>query len=171
MKNWTTMAYSVQRSDNLKEIIVTHRQFCDDIRMMEIHWYATNVIRGKVASLDIPYMFRQSSLSKEWSVEGSDWSKSLGFSDKKKHLVSILASELAYKGSRSDSYYVNMCATALNGWIKARRPFSLKNVFDYSTGYYWGKFNEKIGRNTVVKDDLESVERIRFAVSGLIIDA
>jgi len=165
MRNWTTMAYSVQRTDNLKEIIVTHRQFCDDIRMMEIHWYATNVIRGKVATLDIPYMFRQGSLSKEWSVEGLDWSKTLGFSDKRELLISLLASELERSGSKSNSYYSKICATALNGWIKARRPFSLKNCFNYSMGYYWTKFNEKTGRNTLVRDDLAAVERIKLAVS------
>ena len=170
MKNWTTMAYSVQRTDNLKEIIATHRQFPDDIRMMEIHWYATNVIRGKVANLDIPYMFRQGALSKEWSVEGSDWSKSLRFSEKRDLIVSILASELAYRGSEANSYYRKVCSKALSGWIKARRPFSLKNCFDYSKSYYWSKFNEKTGRNTVVRSDLEAVDRIKLAVSRLDIE-
>jgi hypothetical protein len=51
------MACSVQRTDNSKEIIVTHRQFFDDIKMMEIHWHATNVIGGKLVNLDIPSMF------------------------------------------------------------------------------------------------------------------
>ena len=165
MRNWTPAAYSVQRTETLKEIIAVHRNFPDDIRMMEIHWYATNVIRGKVAKLDMPYMFRQITHSKEWSVDDfSDWSESLGFSEKNGVLISLLASELASKGSESELYYRRVCNAALRGWVKARRPFLFKNCFDYSINYYWSKFNEKTGLKNRIRGDLEAVARIRLAV-------
>ena len=167
MKNWTTSAYSVQRTKNLRDIVNTHRKFSDDIRMMEIHWYATNVIRGKVIKLDIPYMFRQSALVKEWSVDDLfNWNETFKLSGKRELLVNLLARELADTGSKSLSYYRAFCDTILSKWIKTRRPFLLKNCSDYSMNYYWSKFNEKMGRNTFVRRDLEAVERIRLAVSG-----
>lgn len=166
MNNWTTTAYSVQKTKNFKDVISFHGPFLDDMRMKEIHWYATNIIRGKIANLDIPYMFRQTNTDKEWHADSIlDWTESLCFPKKKKLLINELAKELVNNGSKSYSYYLKVCEKAFNVWIKARHPLSLKNCFDYSMSYYWAKFKEKTGLNILVRNDLGAVERIKLAVS------
>ena len=167
MRNWTTSAYSVQRTSNLKRIMGGYNKLFSDIRMMEIYWYATNVIVGKVAKLDMPYMFRQTDLAKEWHADSYlDWTETVCFVEEKKLLINELAKELANNSSKPYSYYWKVCEKAVDGWLKVRRPFCFRNVFDYSIGYYWRKLNEKTVRNTVVRSDLEAVERIRLAVRG-----
>jgi len=168
MKNWTTSAYSVQRTTNLKEIIDFHKQFVDDIRFMEIHWYATNIIRGKVAKLNEAYMFRQISLQKEWRCDVfSDWTKTPGFLENKKILISVLAKEIAKKNNQSLEYNRQLCASALTGWLKDRRPFLIKNSFDYSMNYFWNKFFEKMGRNKLILDDKLVIERVKNFVRSV----
>jgi len=148
MRNWTTSAYSVQRTKNMKEIFAFHRLFNNDIRLMEIHWYATNVIRGKVAKLDLAYMFRQSSVRKEWSCDSIlDWFGNPGFSEKKDRLVRELSKELTIKNKRSPEYNYKMCFSETTRWINDRqplRPVTLKNIFNHSMYYYLNKVKEKM---------------------------
>jgi glycosyltransferase domain-containing protein len=168
MKNWTTSAYSVQRTKNLKEIINLHRNFSDDIRMMEIHWYATNVIRGKVVKLDTPYMFRQRAIVKEWSVNDfAYWSEALTLSGKRELLINLLAKELMDSGSKSLSYYRRLCDAMLSKWIGERHRFKIKNCFDYSLSYYLNKLNKKLGINRKIKGDFEAILKIRLALRNL----
>ena len=111
-------------------------------------------------------MFRQVSLSKEWSCDDfSDWIKSSDFLERKEILIYELAKELTNKNNQSLEHNRAVCASQLTGWIKDRRPFSLKHCLDYSMNYYWNKFNEKVGRNKRIAHDLQAVERIREALN------
>jgi len=167
MRNWTTSAYSVQRTKNMKEIFATHRLFNNDIRLMEIHWYATNVIRGKVAKLDLVYMFRQSSVRKEWSCDTiSVWFEKPGFSEKKEKLVQELTNELTIQNLRESWYNYKICSSEISRWIKDRqplRPFSLKNTLSHSVYYYSGKIGSKmrllLNKNSIA--DQLAIDRIK----------
>ncbi|MBN2456577.1 MAG: TIGR00180 family glycosyltransferase [Sedimentisphaerales bacterium] len=170
MRNWTTTAYSVQRTKNMREIIAVHRLFGDDIRFMELHWYATNVIRGKVAKLDRAYMFRQVSLRKEWDADAvSIWSETPEFSEKKKILIKELSNDLTIGNSRTLEHNRKICASELTRWIKDRRPlrpFTLKNILNHSVYYYLNKINEKMRmvRNKKIVADKLAIEKVRVFV-------
>jgi len=170
MRNWTTTAYSVQRTRNMKEIFATHRLFNNDIRLMEIHWYATNIIRGKVAKLNVDYMFRQASVLKEWSCDTiPDWFGKPGFSEKKDRLVKELSKELTIKNKRSPEYNYKMCSSEITRWIQDRqplRPLTLKNILNHSIYYYSNKIKGKIKLllNKKITVDSQIIKKIKAFV-------
>jgi len=163
MRNWTTNAYSVQRTGNLKDIIAVHNRLGEDIRAMELHWYATNVIRGKVAKLDVDYNFRQNNNDKEWRCDPfSEWTSQAYFRKHMDILANELADELGASNKRSSQENRELCVAEINRWLRERRPFQLAYAFDFSINYYWHKVEQKIlKKNSRVGRDSEAISRIK----------
>lgn len=142
MSDWSTTAYSVQRTENVKAIFAILKRFEGDIRSQELIWYAINVIRGKIAKLDTIYMLRQSSLPKEWEVDSFySWIK------EQKHtqeLICELSEELSRVSGLSAKSLESECHKYLKKWIRDHKQFSYKNIFNYSITYYKNKFTKKI---------------------------
>ena len=165
MRNWTTTAYSVQRTRNLKDIIEVHNRLGDDIRAMELHWYATTAIRGKVAKLDVAYMFRQKDNKKEWRCDPfSEWTKQGYFKKHMDILAEELANELSITISNGISQRENceLCVAEINRWVRERQRFKMSNFFDLSINYYWQKFQKKaLKKYSRIAEDNEVIEKIK----------
>jgi len=163
MRNWTTTAYSVQRTRNLKDIIAVHNRLGEDVRAMELHWYATNVIRGKVAKLDVAYIFRQKNNDKEWRCDPfSEWTSQAYFRKHMDILANELADELGASNKRSSQENRELCVAEINRWLRERRPFQLAYAFDFSINYYWHKVEQKIlKKNSRIDGDSEAISRIK----------
>jgi glycosyltransferase domain-containing protein len=167
LNDWSTSAYSVQKTKNLRDIVGTYKKFNDDIRSMELYWYAANVIRGKVAKLDIPYMFRQNDAPKEWMVdEYSVWEREAKF---KEQLVVEINKELQKSGIESMDQSGNLINKLLREWVVNHRPFMIKNIWGYSMNYYRRKFIERVMPCFLTNDDGVAFSKVKkFLYDGVI---
>jgi glycosyltransferase domain-containing protein len=163
MEDWSTSAYSVQRTKNVKEIVQFYAGFAGDIRSMEIYWYASNVLRGKVAKLELPYMFRQIGLPKEWRKNDFYvWAEEAKYHEK---LIEKLSEELSSASGLSKKSCDDICRKSLRRWIKDHRPFSFINIFGYSVRYYKNKFLMKTGLDRLGNKDSTANELIKRYLS------
>jgi glycosyltransferase domain-containing protein len=159
MEDWSTTAYSVQRTKNVKEIVQFYSGFTEDIRSMEIYWYASNVIRGKVAKLNLPYMFRQFDSPKEWRHDDYNlWVNKAKYRD---GLIEKLSDELAKVSGLEKSLCANICRSSIANWINDHRPFQIKNILGYSLKSYRNRYLKKARLWRLSKEDALAVETIK----------
>lgn len=160
MRNWSTSAYSIQRTRNFKEIFEAMGKFNGDTRSEELYWYGSNVIRGKVANLSIPYMFRHASsgVKKHYAItEYSVWEKEQKY---QKELIALLSKEIKKVSDVPIEDIEHKCELVLQRWINDHRPFSLTNISSHSMAYAKLRLKERFERYLFFPDDPVTVKKI-----------
>jgi glycosyltransferase domain-containing protein len=136
--DWTTSFYSVQRTDNVRQIVHTFGKLADDLSACEVYFYAANAIRGKAVKLDANYMYRQVEVSKEYSVnETHVWASAPGWERVRDALVREIALELCHAGHEPFEESAQLVRSLLDRWIEGRRPYEIRRWRCYPPRYYW----------------------------------
>jgi glycosyltransferase domain-containing protein len=136
--DWSTSFYSVQRTQNVREILQSFGALQNDITACEVYFYATNVIRGKAAALDCNYMYRQVDVPKEHvSVDTHIWADSPGGRNVRDALVRQIAFELSRASHEPLDNCAALVASLLKQWVDGRRPYAFRRWRSYPPRYYW----------------------------------
>lgn len=137
VRNWTTMAYSVQRRVLMSEVFENFTMLNNDVRFMEFYWYGYLLLMGKVKRIDALYMIRQVNLGKHWTADGVDeWAET------KAPLLLPVVVELLSKPFGTTSLLKKYCEM----WVLSRQRFSLAMLGRYPWWYFLFKLQMKLLR-------------------------
>jgi glycosyltransferase domain-containing protein len=137
VRNWSTMAYSVQRRTLMTEAFENFTMLDNDTRFMEFYWYAYLLLMGKVKCIDELYMVRQLNLRKHWTVDEVDaWAEL-----KAPRLLPVVV-KLLSKPFDGAMHLERYCAM----WVLSRQRFRPRMLLRYPWWYFSFKLLMKLGR-------------------------
>jgi glycosyltransferase domain-containing protein len=142
VRNWSTMAYSVQRRVLMSEAFEHFTMLDNDTRFMEFYWYAYLLLMGKVRRLDELYMVRQLNLRKHWTVdEVGKWAET------KVPLLLPVVVELLSQPLGASRVAANACLRRYcEEWVLSRQRFRPQMLYRYPWWYFSYKLRSKLRR-------------------------